>query len=73
MQTCSVVGSLSVMSVKAVGIALVETASPNGPNDFKSGLTYIFLAALLVTVSVQMIYLNKALDVFNTSVVCDNK
>ncbi len=57
------------MSVKAVGLAITETVSPEGPNDFKSGLTYIFLAALLVCVSVQMIYLNKALDVFNTSVV----
>ena len=59
-------GSLSVMCVKAVGLAIVETARPGGPNDFRSGLTYIFLAALLVCVSVQMIYLNKALDVFNT-------
>ncbi len=68
-QVCSLVGSLSVMCVKAVGLAIVETARPNGPNDFRSGLTYIFLAALLVCVAVQMIYLNKALDVFNTSVV----
>lgn len=40
-----------------------------GENQFTNWLTYFFIAQLVVCISVQMIYLNKALDTFNTSVV----
>ena len=64
----SLVGSLSVMAVKGLGIALVNTISGKS-NDFSNGLTYVCIANLIVSVSIQMNYLNKALDTYNTSVV----
>ncbi|XP_076928769.1 putative magnesium transporter NIPA3 [Bidens hawaiensis] len=64
---CSLVGSLSVMSVKAVGIALKLTFS--GMNQLVYPQTWVFTFIVLVCVITQMNYLNKALDTFNTAVV----
>ncbi|XP_067947963.1 magnesium transporter NIPA2-like isoform X2 [Watersipora subatra] len=64
---CSLVGSLSVMGCKAIGLAIVQTFEGN--NQFTYWLTYFFVLQLIVCISVQMIYLNRALDTFNTSVV----
>lgn len=64
---CSIVGSLSVMSCKAVGIALKLTFE--GSNQLVYPQTYIFLMVVVVSVVTQMNYLNKALDLFNTAIV----
>ncbi|KAK1418296.1 hypothetical protein QVD17_27439 [Tagetes erecta] len=64
---CSLVGSLSVMSVKAVGIALKLTFS--GMNQLVYPQTWVFTFIVLMCVITQMNYLNKALDTFNTAVV----
>ncbi|EPS73206.1 hypothetical protein M569_01549, partial [Genlisea aurea] len=64
---CSLVGSLSVMSVKAVGIALKLTLS--GMNQLIYPQTWVFAVVVLACVLTQMNYLNKALDTFNTAVV----
>lgn len=64
---CSIVGSLSVMSCKALGIALKLTLS--GSNQFIFHQTYAFLAVVVAAVVTQMNYLNKALDLFNTAIV----
>ncbi|XP_010521135.1 PREDICTED: probable magnesium transporter NIPA4 isoform X2 [Tarenaya hassleriana] len=64
---CSLVGSLSVMSVKALGIALKLTFS--GMNQLVYPQTWIFTLIVLTCVITQMNYLNKALDTFNTAVV----
>ncbi|XP_021981799.1 probable magnesium transporter NIPA3 isoform X2 [Helianthus annuus] len=64
---CSLVGSLSVMSVKAVGIALKLTFS--GMNQLLYPQTWVFTFIVLLCVITQMNYLNKALDTFNTAVV----
>ncbi|KAF5941967.1 hypothetical protein HYC85_019609 [Camellia sinensis] len=58
---CSLTGSLTVMSVKAVGIALKLTFS--GSNQFTYFETWVFTVVVIVN------YLNKALDTFNTAVV----
>lgn len=65
---CSAVGSLTVMSCKALGVALKETIS-GVSNNFNSWLMYFFFLAVVVCIFVQMNYLNKALDLFNTSIV----
>lgn len=65
---CSAIGSLSVMSCKALGLAIRDTLSGKS-NDFGMWLPYFLLIATVIFVAVQMNYLNKALDVFNTSVV----
>lgn len=64
---CSLAGSLTVMGVKAVGIAL--KLSFGGENQFKYYQTWIFVLLVIGCVLVQMNYLNKALDTFNINVV----
>ncbi|XP_073273114.1 probable magnesium transporter NIPA4 [Primulina huaijiensis] len=64
---CSLVGSLSVMSVKALGIALKLTLS--GTNQLIYPQTWTFSMIVTICVLTQMNYLNKALDTFNTAVV----
>lgn len=64
---CSLVGSLSVMSVKGLGIALKLTFS--GTNQLVYPQTWAFTFFVLLCVMTQMNYLNKALDTFNTAVV----
>ncbi|KAE8714533.1 putative magnesium transporter NIPA5 [Hibiscus syriacus] len=65
---CSLMGSLTVMGVKAVGIAL--KLSFGGMNQFKYYETWIFTAIVIFCCLLQVNYLNKALDTFNTAVVC---
>ncbi|KAK0588580.1 hypothetical protein LWI29_002876 [Acer saccharum] len=64
---CSLVGSLSVMSVKALGIAMKLTLS--GTNQLIYPQTWAFTLVVITCVLTQMNYLNKALDTFNTAVV----
>ncbi|GAB2271945.1 hypothetical protein Dimus_006773 [Dionaea muscipula] len=64
---CSLVGSLSVMGVKALGIALKLTFS--GMNQLIYPQTWIFAVFVISCILTQMNYLNKALDTFNTAVV----
>ena len=61
---CSTVGSVSVMSVKAFGIALKLTFA--GHNQFKSPSTYVFMILTTVCILIQMNYFNKALATFST-------
>lgn len=65
---CSLVGSLSVMSCKALGLGIRETIAGQS-NQLTSSMFWFFLLSVIVTVSIQMNYLNKALDVFETSLV----
>ncbi|KAI9373116.1 DUF803-domain-containing protein [Aspergillus egyptiacus] len=64
---CSTVGSVSVMSVKAFGIALKLTLGGN--NQFTHASTYVFLIVTVFCILTQMNYLNKALHEFSTSIV----
>ncbi|XP_057872980.2 probable magnesium transporter NIPA4 isoform X1 [Cryptomeria japonica] len=64
---CSLMGSLSVMSVKALGIALKLTFS--GMNQLIYPQTWLFALVVSTCIITQMNYLNKALDTFNTAVV----
>lgn len=62
---CSTVGSISVMSVKAFGIALKLTLG--GTNQFTYPSTYVFIIVTVVCILTQMNYFNKALSQFSTS------
>lgn len=64
---CSTVGSVSVMSVKAFGIALKLTLG--GHNQFSHASTYVFLIVTVFCILTQMNYFNKALNEFSTSIV----
>lgn len=64
---CSVIGSLSVSCVKGLGIGIKELFS--GTAVLKEPLFWSLIICLVLCVSVQISYLNKALDIFNTSLV----
>ncbi|KAI9735325.1 MAG: hypothetical protein M1818_006520 [Claussenomyces sp. TS43310] len=64
---CSTVGSVSVMSIKAFGIAL--KLSLGGHNQFTHPSTYIFIIITIVCIMTQMNYFNKALSQFPTNLV----
>lgn len=64
---CSVAGSLTVMSCKALGIALKLTFE--GDNQLTYAETYFCLGVVVACVLTQMNYLNKALDLYNTAIV----
>ena len=64
---CSLVGSLSVMACKGLSIALKLTLSGN--NQIWNPLAWFFVVSVCVCIITQMNYLNKALDIFNTSLV----
>uniref|UniRef100_A0A1I7ZKV4 Magnesium transporter NIPA2 n=1 Tax=Steinernema glaseri TaxID=37863 RepID=A0A1I7ZKV4_9BILA len=59
---CSLIGSLSVLSVKGLGLAIKETFS--GRQQFTNVLTWFWLLSVAACVSVQL-----SLDMYNTSMV----
>ncbi|KAK5152344.1 hypothetical protein LTR16_001805 [Cryomyces antarcticus] len=64
---CSTVGSVSIMAVKAFGIALKLTFGGN--NQFTHPSTYVFMIVVVVCILTQMNYFNKALSQFSTNIV----
>lgn len=61
------IGSLSVMGCKGIGVAIKETIGGN--SQAGNWLTWLMVFAVVCFVTVQMNYLNKALDIFDTSIV----
>ncbi|TKY59976.1 magnesium transporter NIPA4 [Spatholobus suberectus] len=64
---CSLTGSITVMGVKAVSIAIKLTLE--GKNQFIYFETWFFTLVVIGCCLLQINYLNKALDTFNTAVV----
>ncbi|KAI0800670.1 DUF803-domain-containing protein [Fomes fomentarius] len=64
---CSLVGSVSVMAIKGLGVAVKLTFSGN--NQFTRPATYVFAILVAGCIVVQTNYFNKALDTFSTNVV----
>ncbi|XP_014322121.1 magnesium transporter NIPA3 [Myotis lucifugus] len=64
---CSLIGAFSVSSVKGLGIAIKELLE--WKPVYKNPLVFVLLAVLVLSVTTQINYLNKALDTFNTSLV----
>ncbi|XP_038652115.1 magnesium transporter NIPA2-like [Scyliorhinus canicula] len=64
---CSLIGAFSVSSVKGIDIA-IRGCFAKLP-VYKHPLTWILIFSLLASIITQINYLNKSLDVFNTSVV----
>lgn len=62
---CASTGSVSVMSIKAFGIALKLTFAGN--NQFTHPSTYAFAIVTIVCIMTQMNYFNKALSEFSQS------
>ena len=64
---CSLFGSLSVVSCKALGMSIKMTFEGN--NQFGYPATYVCILVVACCVVVQINYLNKALDLFNSAIV----
>ncbi|XP_026855942.2 magnesium transporter NIPA4 [Electrophorus electricus] len=64
---CSLLGAFTVSSVKGLGIA-IRTALSN-PSVFCHPLAWILLFILVLSIIIQINYLNKSLDTFNTLLV----
>lgn len=62
---CSLVGSVSVMSIKGFGVAVKLTFSGN--NQFLRPSTYVFGVVTILCIVVQMNYYNKSLDTFSVN------
>ncbi|XP_030035885.1 magnesium transporter NIPA2 isoform X1 [Manduca sexta] len=65
---CSAIGSLTVVFCKGVALGIKETISGN-VNNFSNYVFWLLLISAVVCITIQMNYLNKSLDIFNTSVV----
>ncbi|KAJ8767086.1 hypothetical protein K2173_012677 [Erythroxylum novogranatense] len=64
---CSLIGSLTVVSIKAIGIAIKLTLE--GISQIAYPQTWFFLTVAAICVITQLNYLNKALDTFNAAIV----
>lgn len=64
---CSLAGSFTVISCKALGVALKLTFQ--GQNQLAFLQFYVFLGIVVACLLTQMNYLNKSLDLFNTAIV----
>ncbi|XP_045604191.1 uncharacterized protein [Procambarus clarkii] len=63
---CSCFGSLSVMFCKGVGLAIKQTIG--GINEFTNWATWVCLVALIACLLIETVYMQRALDLFNSSV-----
>ncbi|KAK7097325.1 magnesium transporter NIPA2-like isoform X2 [Littorina saxatilis] len=64
---CSSLGSFTVMGCKGVGVGLKQTM--RGYNQFTNWMFYVLLTIVILCILIQLNYLNRALDTFNTAVV----
>lgn len=62
---CSSAGGISIMAIKGFGIALKMTFAGN--NQFSHPSTYVFALVVVVCITTQMNYFNKALSLFSTN------
>lgn len=65
---CSAIGSLTVVFCKAVALGIKESISGEN-NNLTNYMFWLLLVTSIVCIMIQMNYLNKSLDIFNTSIV----
>ncbi|KAI1617407.1 magnesium transporter NIPA-domain-containing protein [Exophiala viscosa] len=64
---CSMIGGLSVVATQGLGSAIVAQA--NGEAQFNHWFLYVLLVFVVTTLLTEIIYLNKALNLFNAALV----
>lgn len=64
---CSLIGGLSVACIQGIGAAIIAQA--NGIPQFNQWFTYFIIVFVIATLLVEIIYLNKALNIFNAAIV----
>jgi hypothetical protein len=66
---CSLIGSLSVVFTQGLGAAIVHSITYKNENQFTNWFIYLVLGIVIVTLVIEIVYLNKALNLFNTALV----
>lgn len=69
---CSIIGGFSVSCVKGVGVMIRQFLSPDPDfhiNIFTQPFAYILVISLIVSITTQLNYLNRSLDIFDASLV----
>ncbi|KAK5129349.1 hypothetical protein LTR08_003579 [Meristemomyces frigidus] len=64
---CSLIGGLSVVCTQGLGSAIL--AQINGEPQFNKWFTYVLIVFVICTLVTEIIYLNKALNLFNAALV----
>ncbi|KAL2044095.1 hypothetical protein ABVK25_012471 [Lepraria finkii] len=64
---CSLIGGLSVVSTQGLGAAIVAQAS--GTPQFNQWFLYVLFVFVITTLVTEIIFLNKALNLFNAALV----
>ncbi|KAL2872737.1 DUF803 domain membrane protein [Aspergillus lucknowensis] len=64
---CSLIGGLSVVATQGLGAAFL--AQINGEPQFNQWFMYVLFAFVVATLLTEIIYLNKALNIFNAALV----
>ncbi|KAF7594310.1 hypothetical protein BBP40_009710 [Aspergillus hancockii] len=64
---CSSIGGLSVVATQGLGSAIL--AQINGQSQFKEWFLYVLFVFVVATLLTEIIYLNKALNIFNAALV----
>ncbi|KIW71748.1 hypothetical protein, variant [Phialophora macrospora] len=64
---CSLIGGLSVVATQGLGSAIVAQAG--GKSQFNQWFLYVLLVFVVATLLTEIIYLNKALNIFNAALV----
>ncbi|RJE19271.1 DUF803 domain membrane protein [Aspergillus sclerotialis] len=64
---CSLIGGLSVVATQGLGAAILAQA--NGKSQFNQWFLYVLLVFVIATLLTEIIYLNKALNIFNAALV----
>ncbi|EEH22440.2 hypothetical protein PABG_04651 [Paracoccidioides brasiliensis Pb03] len=64
---CSLVGGLSVVATQGLGAAIISQIQ--GVSQFKEWFLYVLLVFVIATLLTEIIYLNKALNIFNAALV----
>jgi uncharacterized membrane protein len=66
---CSLIGGLSVVATQGLGAAVVAQASGTYGGQFKQWFLYVLLVFVVATLLTEIIYLNKALNLYNAALV----
>ncbi|KAG5304099.1 DUF803 domain-containing protein [Histoplasma capsulatum G186AR] len=64
---CSLIGGLSVVATQGLGAAIISQIQ--GISQFKEWFLYVLLVFVIGTLLTEIIYLNKALNIFNAALV----
>ncbi|PGG96610.1 hypothetical protein AJ80_09811 [Polytolypa hystricis UAMH7299] len=64
---CSLIGGLSVVATQGLGAAII--AQIGGKSQFKEWFLYVLFVFVIATLLTEIIYLNKALNIFNAALV----